>query len=96
MTTVKELFNDGIPHHKSLEFWEQQKDGVVYSHIEEEEWIDDQLSALTENPEDIRSWLWNPTSMGNLAFLALKAPRVDQRTKCMKVFMIATRLLISE
>jgi hypothetical protein len=93
MSTTKELFNHENEKYQTLEFWEKQKDGMVYSYRDDSDWISKQLENMSEDEDEIKKWLWNPTSIGNLSFLALHAPEEEQRNKCIRIFNIAKKLL---
>lgn len=85
---MKELFTHKNNVFQSLDFWSNQKDGVVYNNIHNVEWIEEQLSSLEITMEYVRNniKMWNPTSIGNLAYLALNAPLDSQKEKCKKIF----------
>jgi len=96
MPTTKELFKSPNPHYQSLEFWANEKDGMVYSHINDEAWIDNQLNGMSTDEESLRECLWNPTSIGNMAFLAQNAVTENQRKQFLHVFEICKDMLQNE
>lgn len=96
MSFTKELFTSGNPDFQTLEFWATQKDGVVYENINNSEWIEQQLSSMNTTEDYVKSFMWNPTSIGNLAYLALYSPSDNQKNKCIEIFNIAKKMLQEE
>jgi len=97
MPTTKELFTSSNPHYQSLEFWANEKDGMVYSHINDEAWIDNQLNGMSSDEEslreELRGNLWNPTTVGNVSYLALNSPTENQRKQYLHMFEICKDML---
>jgi hypothetical protein len=96
MSTTKELFTSCNPNFQTIEFWATQKDGVVYENINNYEWIEQQLSSMNTTEDYVKSFIWNPTSIGNIAYLALYSPTDTQRNKCSDIFNVAKNLLQNE
>jgi len=96
MPTTKELFTCDNPIFQTLEFWEKLKDGVVYENINNSEWIEKQVNSMNTTEDYVKSFIWNPTSIGNIAYLALNAPNDTQKNKCIDIFNVVKNLLQKE
>mgnify|MGYP003684121729 CR=1 FL=1 len=94
MQTVNELFNSGYTVDSSLEFWEKQVDGSVFNNVNDEEWMNDQIGNIEVSEESIKKWIWNPTSVGNIAYIAVHCPFQEHKNKCIAIFNMVKKLSI--
>ena len=90
--TTKELFNDKNTYYQSLEFWAKEVDGSVYNNVNNDEWLDEQLTNCLDE-DIIKTWLWNATSIGNIAYIALNAKNEKYKNICINCFNKVKKLL---
>jgi len=84
--STEDFFINKNPYYHSLEFWEKQVDGQVHMNYKNIEWVKNQIGNMEETEDTISKWIWNATSIGNIAFLACNAPTIELKTKCTNIF----------
>ena len=100
MPTTTELFRDYADQYTLPNLWQKYRDFDIPSYIQRvgetqaAEFIDSQIEEMNENPEEIKKWIWDPSSFGNLAHFALHAPKEEHRNKCLSIFNLARNICL--
>jgi hypothetical protein len=80
--------------HTSATFWANNVDCTVSSKCaaQDAEWCADQLSSTDATRDGLAPFMWNATSIGNIAYMALNAPTADLQTTSQALFDAITTL----
>ena len=85
--TTSEYFNSIVPRYRSKAFWATQVDGPVSENTFcNPAWVRHHIHDIDLDNASIQRFMWNPTSIGNIAFIALNASDPEDRKKANEIF----------